>query len=339
MVTEPPPYELMTVADDEAVAFAGVELVHYVGLEPDTTYQLDGLSFRTLVRPPGERLATFATVNDVHFGETECGVVEGSDVGPVLRSAPGELPYPEVMNRAAAAEIAALGPDAVLAKGDLTATGAEAEYEAFLSCYGAFGDRLHAVRGNHDAYYGATFADTPMEEVDLPGAILAILDTSIPYRATGRFTPEQLEWLDELGTRADRPVLVFGHHHIWNPSSASRPAEYFGVNPDDSDRLIDVVARRPSIIGYFAGHTHRNRVRRITLTGEVPWVEVSATKDFPGVWGEYRVFEGGILQVLRRISDPAALTWTEQTRAMYAGLYADYAYGSLGDRCFPIWPR
>ena len=30
-------------------------------------------------------------------------------------------------------------------------------------------------------------------------------------------------------------------------------------------------------------------------------------KDYPGAWAEYRVFEGGILQVHRRISTPEAL--------------------------------
>jgi hypothetical protein len=62
-------------------------------------------------------------------------------------------------------------------------------------------------------------------------------------------------------------------------------------------------------------------------------------KDFPGAWAEYRVFEGGILQVLRRVSTPAALAWTDRTRAMFGGLYADYSFGRLEDRCFPIPPR
>jgi hypothetical protein len=68
----------------------------------------------------------------------------------------------------------------------------------------------------------------------------------------------------------------------------------------------------------------------------VPWVEVSATKDFPGAWAEYRVFEGGILQVLHRISAADALAWTDRTRVMYEGLYERYAFGRLEDRCFPI---
>ena len=332
-------WELTTVADDEAVAFAGTEIRHWIGLEPDTEYHEDGLTFRTLPRPPGERLATVATVNDLHFGETQCGLLEGADLGPVLSVAPGEAPYPETMNRAAVAEIASLDPDAVVAKGDLTTHATQAEYESFQACYGQFGDRLVTVRGNHDSRVGAEFAADPVQERVLPGLVLAVLDTAVPGRSSGRLTADQLDWLDELGQRSDRPVLAVGHHHPWNPGSANREPGYFGIDPDSSECLVDVVARRPAIVGYAAGHTHRNRVRRFAATGRLPWVEVSAVKDFPGAWAEYRVFEGGILQVLRRISAPDALAWTERTRAMFAGLYPSYSFGALDDRCFPIWPR
>ena len=48
----------------------------------------------------------------------------------------------------------------VVVKGDLTSKGTFEEYNDFLTYYdGAFGDRLVHVRGNHDAYYGNTFAD------------------------------------------------------------------------------------------------------------------------------------------------------------------------------------
>ena len=332
--------EVTTVADDEAVVFEGANARRYEGLEPDREYDFDGASFRTLPRPPGERVATVATVNDVHFGEIECGVLEGLELGPILQAEPGDPPYPEIMNRGAIAEIQALAPDVVLAKGDLTAHGTAEEYKAFLDAYGsAFGDRLHHVRGNHDAATGETFASDAPIEVELPGARLALLDTVIPEHHTGQVSGEQLAWLDELAARSDRPVLVFGHHHVWNPLSTERHETYFGISPDDSEKLIDVVARRPSIVGYFAGHTHRNRVRRFPVTGDVPWVEVACVKDFPGAWAEYRVFEGGVLQVHHRISTPDALVWTERTRAMFGGLYPMYSFGELADRCFPIWPR
>lgn len=328
--------ELTTVADDEAVVHDGSDVRVYDGLAPDTDHEIDGFAFRTLPRF-GERLATVATVNDVHFGETICGSIEGLDIGPVFSSEPGEDPYPEVMNRGAIAEMQTLDPDVVIVKGDLTAKGTLSEYGAFLAAYEpAFGERLVHVRGNHDGYYGETYAAAPTQRVDLPGVTLAVLDTTDPLKTPGRVTPEQLEWLDDLCGTADRPVLLFGHHHVWSPDSRERPESYFGILPDPSEQLVAVVARHPGILGYFAGHTHRNRVRRISATGDRPWTEVACVKDYPGTWAEYRVFEGGVLQVHRRISTPEALAWTEQTRHMYADTYADYAFGALADRCFAM---
>ena len=328
--------ELTSVADDEAVVHVGADVRVYDELIPGTDYTYDGHSFRTFP-DLGERLATFATVNDVHFGETVCGVLESYDDGPTFSTGPGDDPYPEVMNRAVIADIEAISPDAVVAKGDLTTHGIQEEYDAFLAHYGAaFGDRLLHVRGNHDAYAGETFAaDAPVAHV-LPGVVLAVLDTVIPTDTPGRVTADQLEWLDDLAATADRPVLVFGHHHVWSPDSNHRPDTYFGINPDDSECLVEVVARRPAIAGYFAGHTHRNRVRHIGATGAVPWVEVACVKDFPGAWAEYRVFEGGVLQVHRRASAPDALAWADKTRAMFGGAYVEYAFGALEDRCLVV---
>src|SRR5437764_5190360 len=262
--------EITTVADDEAVLFDGADWTRIQGLDPDSEYTAQGDTFRTLPRPPGERLATFATVNDVHFGETECGLLEGLDVGPVLQAEPGDPPYSDLMNAAAIAEIDATGVDAVVAKGDLTTHGNTEEYQAFLDAYGpVFGTRLHHVRGNHDGYYGETFAADAPFSVDLPGVVLAVLDTVVPGSSGGQVTAESLEWLDDLGASADRQVLVFGHHHCWDPGSRTRSETYFGIRPDDSERLIDLFARRPRLTGYFAGHTPRNRGRRFPQTGDL----------------------------------------------------------------------
>ena len=334
-----PAPELTTVGPDLAVIHQGRDVRRHEGLRPDTDHELDGFSFRTLPEP-GERLATFATVNDVHFGETECGVIEGSDIGPTFSTAPGEEPYPEVMNRAAVAEMAALDLAAVVVKGDLTSTGADAEYEAFRAVYEpAFGDRLTVVRGNHESFNHAHHADDPMQLVTLPGALLAVLDTSIDGEVGGAVSVEQLEWLDDVAADTDRPVLVFGHHHLGDRHSTEGADHTFGIDLDDSEALLALVARRPEVRGYFAGHTHRNRVRHFAATGDVAWVEVACVKDYPGAWAEYRIHDGGIVQIEHRASTSEALAWTEQTRHMYAGLYHDYAFGRLADRCFMIPAR
>ncbi|MEZ5181379.1 MAG: metallophosphoesterase [Acidimicrobiales bacterium] len=332
----PSPAELTTVATRTAVVFEAGVARRYDGLAPDADHELEGVAFRTLPER-GELLCTFATVNDVHFGEEVCGLIDGSDVGPVFEVPDGAEPFPEVMNRAAIREIAALDPAALVVKGDLTSNGTDAEVDAFRAAYEpAFGDRLVVVRGNHESYHRNRFASEPFQEVELPGATLAVLDTSIDGGVHGTVSDEQLEQLDELGARADRPVLVLGHHHLGDPDSPEKADRTFGIDLEASARLLEVVARRPAIRGAFAGHTHRNRVRRFGPTGDVPWVEVACVKDYPGMWAEYRVHEGAILQIVHRIDDPAALVWTEATRHMYHGLYRDYALGSLADRCFAI---
>lgn len=326
--------ELTTVADDEAVVHAGTEVRTYGELRPDSVVQIEGHEFRTLPRR-GELLARFTTVNDVHFGEVEAGHIDGAVGFETFSVDPGDEPYPEVMNAGAVAEMQAVDPDLVVVKGDLTSNGTAEEYDRFLSVYGgAFGDRLLHVRGNHESYNLLDRAAWPMQERNLPGVTVALLDTSRDGHANGDLTADQLEWLDELGSRADRPVLVFGHHPVWDPSEERSDAT-FGILPAASEALDEVFARRRSLLGYFAGHTHRNRVVHMPASGR-PFVEVACVKDYPGTWAEYRVYDGVILQVHRRISTPEALLWTEKTRQMFAGLYPAYAFGSLGERCFAL---
>lgn len=312
------------------------QVVRLDHLTPDSDHTAYGHSFRTLPRPGGERLATVATVNDLHIGEVECGRHEAFTLGPVLAVAPGARAYPELMAAAAAAEIELVRPDAVVAKGDITAHGRTEELDRFLAHFGAFDGRLHWVRGNHDAPLHGPIQGHRTAEVNIPGVTLALLDTAVAEMASGRLGADQLEWLDELGARADRPVMVMGHHHPWHSDTDEHPSNFFGLDPDDSEALVDVFARRAQLVGYFAGHTHRNRVRRFAATGDVPWVEVGSTKDFPGGWAEYRVYEGGILQVFHRSSDPEALEWSDRTRTLFGGLYPAYSFGTLGDRCLAV---
>jgi predicted phosphodiesterase len=333
--------------DTEIESVGPRHVVCLAGLEPDTEYGLavegvepDGAlpaRFRTLARPAGRLLATIATANDVHFGETECGHLgpPHEDIGPFFAVTPGEPPYPEVMNGAVIEEMQALDPDVVVVKGDLTERGSEEQFAAFLAAYGVFGDRLAFVRGNHDAMQDPTLAveDAPYR-VDVGGVTLAVLDTVIPGRAGGRVPPDQLQWLDDLAAETNGPILVFGHHDVWPIDAPVRPDDYFGLTPDSSEALVALVARHDNLAGYFAGHTHGNRVYRFPSARNVPFVEVACTKDYPGAWAEYRVYEGGYTQEVHRVTSPAAFDWAEATRGMFLGLYGELARGELDARCF-----
>ncbi|MFM8481902.1 MAG: metallophosphoesterase family protein, partial [Actinomycetota bacterium] len=240
---------------------------------------------------------------------------------------------PDMMNRAACREMMEIDPEYVLVKGDLTAYGSDEEFAAFEDCYRpAFGDRLRVVRGNHDAYLGQSLYAGD-QWIDLPGICVALMDTTIPTRTTGAFEPSQIDWLDAHIAATTSPVLIMGHHQQW--TDGNRSDDYFGLHPDSSDALDAVAARRRNVLGYTAGHTHRHRVR--SMSCGVPSVEIGCLKDFPGTWAEYRVYEGGVMQVVHRISSPEALDWSERCRHLYADFgidYQGYALGRLEDRCF-----
>jgi predicted phosphodiesterase len=336
--------ELTTVADDLVVVHDGGSVHRFEGLEADREFEFLGLAGRTLARPPGALLTRFGTVNDVHFGETEAGWLDDSltaDEAGLVRSAPGEQPYPETMNRAAVAEMAEADLAAVVVKGDLSVDGAPEEWAAFEACYrDPFDERLHVVRGNHDAYHGQTeYAGDRW--IDLDGISIGLLDTVIPTKTTGGLTAQQLHDLDEQVGARSGPILLLGHHQQWVGGPSDRRSEdYFGLHPEASDALDGICGRHRHVIGYAAGHTHRHRVRSMYRSG-VPTIEVGCVKDFPGTWAEYRVYEGGVMQVVHRMSSPEALAWSDRCRSLYAPYgvdYQRYAFGTLGERCF-VFPH
>ncbi|GMU78072.1 MAG: hypothetical protein AMXMBFR46_08680 [Acidimicrobiia bacterium] len=346
--TSEPGAEVVTSVGGHEVRTVGPRhVVRVVGLAPGTEHDLavEGVAssaalpatFTTLERPPGRLVATVATANDVHFGEIECGHLgpPHEDIGPFFAAPPGARPYPETMNAAVIGEMIALDPQAVVVKGDLTDRGTEEELAAFLGAYGVLGERLAFVRGNHDAMVDPAMAiEGSPYTVELGGLTLAVVDTVDPGRAGGRLGADQVQWLDDVAAETSGPVLVFGHHDLWPLHAPTRPDDYFGIRPDDSEALAAVVARRENIAGYFAGHTHGNRVRRFASARGVPFVEVACTKDYPGAWAEYRVYEGGYTQVVRRVTAPEAFDWAETTRAMFLGVYGELARGLLEHRCF-----
>ena len=356
-----PIIDVTTVTDTDAVVHVtkpstfDVAVHRFDGLEPDCEVRLDvadpvdptsthPVTVRTLARPSGPCRSVVATVNDVHFGELAAGQIDDFTSGPIRRPEPDAEPYPELMNRAAVDEIADIDPTAVVVKGDLSLDGAPEEWAAFERCYREpFGERLHVVRGNHDAYrFQTDYAGD--QRIDLDGVTIAVLDTVIPGATTGDITVEQADWLDALALDSTSPVLVMGHHQQWiagpdaDPGEAKRSDDYFGLHPDGSDRLDEVAARRRSIVAYTAGHTHRHRVRSMTRSG-IASIEVGCTKDFPGTWAEYRVHDDAIMQLVHRISSPDALAWSESCRGLYADFdidYESYALGDLADRCLVI---
>ena len=252
--------ELTTVADDEAVVCTTAPTAHrYAGLEPDTDYELDGhrrsarCRARRRARWPRWPRSTTCT-----SARSSAAILDGIDDGPIFtRRSPATSPYPEVMNRGAIAEIArASTPTPWWSRATSRRRAPTRSTQAFLAAYGpAFGDRLRPRARQPRRLPRRDFAaDAPQSGRRCPASRWPCSTRRSPARPPGRCTAEQLEWLDELAAEADRPVLVFGHHHVWNPDSTpaaatatsastpTTPSARRGRGPPPRDRRL---LRRP----------------------------------------------------------------------------------------------
>jgi hypothetical protein len=96
-----------------------------------------------------------------------------------------------------------------------------------------------------------------------------------------------------------------------------------------------ISAANPAMIA-SSGHTHRHR--RHSVAG-IPWTETGSPKDYPGTWTGYVVHEGGIRQVVRRVSTPSEVQWLDRTHTVALGTWGHWSIGRLSARCFTHpWP-
>jgi predicted phosphodiesterase len=327
----------------------------------DTSAEHDALfpeSVTTHRAPAAAQVACFATLNDLHFGEPRFGGVlrEDGEYGgerpgwDLVSESEGEEPYWRFMNDDAIAEINRAGVDAAVIKGDVADAGLPEQFEEARRSFARFEVPHHAFLGNHDYYAvnhgldvdGYTLLGQPRapRSVDLGGWRLVLLETHDPGQHHGVFPEERLEWLSSAldETReTQQPTLVVMHHQPVPPAHAGSFPNTIGIRPEHSVPLLDLIGRQPQVRGVLIGHTHRNRVRRYPETGRIPFIEVNCTKDYPGGWGHYRLFEdGSFRQEVRRTSSERALAHSTRCSRMFKGGYRSFALGTLGARSFAV---
>lgn len=318
-------------------------------------YFPDGV--RTLLAPRARRTACFATLNDLHFGEPRFGgqLTADHEYGdeaegfPLIRATDTDVPYWRIMNDDAIAEINAADVDAVVIKGDIADRGLPEQFDFARESFAQIRAPHHAFLGNHD-YYGrhngagevdgyALLGQPPAPRtVDLGGWRLVLLETALPGDHHGVFDGDRLGWLartlDE--TRETRmPTLLLMHHQPVPPEHRDSYPNSIGMLPEHSTEFFALLGSQPQVKGVLIGHTHRNRVRRHRASGTVPFVEVNCTKDYPGGWGHYELFEDGTFrQEVRRTASERALAHSTRCRAAFRGLYRDFSLGALAERSF-----
>lgn len=316
------------------------------GLQPGTTHAVDVLvdgrvtaqtSVRTL--PPASVSATrIATISDLHFGETGFGLVKQiRDHGPD--------PYPLRCARSAARDAVEWGAELLVIKGDITCHGRPEEWEMFDEFLADVPIPIMAIPGNHDVsgQMGSLDATAelqrrsvfpqPVSTYDINGFRIVAVDSTVPGHSWGRIG----RWRDEIreAVDTDRPSIVFTHHHF-----EDRAVPWFwplGVRYREGTKLVDSLLEANPDVFFSAGHTHRNRTRR---HGAAVITEVSSTKDYPGVWAGYVLSGTDIRQVVRRVSDPDSLRWTDRTHAAVGGIWGRWSVGPLHHRSFAHeWTR
>lgn len=328
----------------------GPGAIDLTGLQPDTDHQVevdaDGrptvtLRARTLPSPPGEELFRFATMSDLHLGRTRFGVrhriVE-----------PGVLPadaHPVRCARAAADELVAWGARRLVVKGDLVDANREDCWHLARRFVDGVPLPVDVLPGNHETAHGeprpfelAAASGVHMvrgvRTVDVPGVRLVLLNSTVEGIDVGRWAHLRDETAAAVAD-APGPAIVLVHHQ---PQLAPVPLHFpIGINSITASRFARAVrSGNPAVLG-SSGHTHRHRRRTV---GGVPWTEVGSPKDYPGAWAGYVVHEGGVRQVVRRVTDPDCLRWLDRTRRAAGGLWGLWSPGALHHRCFThVWPR
>ena len=310
------------------------------------------LSFRTLATPPGELLAKVATISDLHLGARYWGFLKTMEESKLLLPPdlePPLQPHPIRCARAAVEEALGWGATNLIVKGDAAHHRTKSDFalvdDLLDQICGAGPNRfapgsILAIPGNHDVDnksempLPATFGrQNPVSitrtqaYLDIPGIRLIVGDTTIDGEGPGTLDRCGSGIL-ELAADTKLPVLVATHHHF---QSRSYPTYWpMGIPaPQSTDFLHDLRQANPRSV-VTSGHTHRNRARD---HGPVLVTQVASTRDWPGVWAGYRIHEGGMSQVVRRIARPGAIHWHEYSKDAVLGSWRFWAQGPLGQRC------
>jgi Icc protein len=320
-------------------------------LRPATSYEVEVRnggeiihreSVTTLSNPPGEPLYRLATMNDLHLGCHWFG-----PLGWMYEElADGQETSSVKCARAGIAAALEWGAERLVLRGDIVHRGDADEWAALSELVGDLAIPLNVALGNHETKIRPWRVDlatgleqighelpTPVRAVSVPGLEVVVSDTAVDSTDHGMIEHLEEDILDAAGS-ADGPVALMVHHNFERRrDSMTLPR---GIPAGRSRRFLDrlAVAAPASLVS--SGHTHRHR-RRTHRT--IPVVEVGSPRDYPGVWCGYEVYEGGIRQVVRRITEPSCLAWVERTRLSMGGIWGVWSPGRLEDRCFSHpWP-
>ncbi len=315
---------------------------------------------RTLIPPSGEFLFQFATMNDVHVGEEVAGLIIIGD--KILNEGftwPDENnPYWLFMNNAAVNEINERGADFVIIKGDITSEHKKEEFEKAKEIFSLLNMPYFVLRGNHDRIDGApenyyvtvfdieNFAPLGNHyEIDSHGHFyisfdyrnfhFAGLDSVDIDDGRGKICNEQLLWLEsDLENSRSKITFIFLHHPVVAESDDIVGIAGLLNDPESREKFLNIIANNPQVKAVFSGHTHRNKVNSSDKAPGVLFAETGSTKEYPGGYTIYRVYENGYMSNFYKTRCTECREWSDVTRNEYDFLGGAQVilFGKLEDR-------
>ena len=322
--------------------------VELTGLQPATRYwyQVESAGargslscFQTLPAPEGKYLFSFGIITDAHVSAEHTF----NDPNRLFLGKLSE--HADVLLTQAILDAQERKVDLVVFTGDLTDTGDRSQYlqvrDEVLPSLGRTPYLL--CIGNHDKFtrYGGVgergfyeylaVRERGYQSTGFKGYNFVLLDACLENDNLGYLDAAQLEWLEgTLRESGGRPAFVFLHH------PANGFDLWFGLrNGQDLTRLI---GRFPCVQGVFCGHMHRAKITTDRPDkGDLPYVEVPATVQYPCAYAVVRVYEKGYEYNSYKVS---RLDLSELSRDRFIlksggqAVFTWYSLGGLGDRCF-----
>jgi len=295
-------------------------------------------SFQTLPAPQGKHLFSCALFSDTHLAL-------GDSVGDPNEIYFGKLPeHSGELFSQCIRDSRRRGINLAVVTGDLTDAASQQQFkQARHKVLPAFGHvPYYLCIGNHDKYVEKSVRglgekgflryvagrENTYTSVDYQGCRFLLLDSCVKDNDWGTIDEAQLRWLTgALGESSGRPVFVFLHH------PCNGPDLWFGI---DNARFTQLLKGFPNVQGVFSGHMHRSKVTtNRSRTGNLPYVELPATVQFPCAYAVVRVYEKGFEYNVYKVS---RLDLVEKSRekvilkSLGSALYTWYAFGGIGDR-------
>jgi Icc protein len=161
------------------------------------------------------------------------------------------------------ARLMEIGPDLVVATGDLTDGGAPASYATVKALLAPFQDRMLLAIGNHDQRHDFLSAFPEFATADgfiqhrwaSAGRRILVLDTMNPGQHGGHYCDARAAWLRaRLAEDGRVPTLIALHHPPVRSGVAWMDT---GADGAWKEKLDAILRGKSQIVGVIAGHLHR----------------------------------------------------------------------------------